>query len=939
MLEQVGGRVRIRALVPAAVLAAALLLYYHPVVLGRTFLIAGQTTGALPGGPYGMERNSPRQVVDPGASGWMEEPWTALARELLRSGQMPLWNPYFGLGAPLLGHLGAAAFFPLKAWVYLLPFELGWDFYVFSRLFLAAFFTYAFARSLGVSRTASLFAGIAYGLSGPLVLDYNQNWIGAHTFAPAQFACLEQYAQSRRRRWLVFAAFATASGALAGNPAPSMLATAAASIYYLAAVAARSFPRRETLGREALRAVGALALLGLLSGLLSAVQSIPFVEATLAGSLGHESGVGFHHWHWHERGLAVLLPEVFSRDVMVAGLGILPLFLAALAAVAPPAGKRWRAWCLAALVLVGFGKLFGLPWLQWLGAVPVFDRIFFFRQLPPLLAFFVAILAAMGLDRLGDRRTPRLAPLAAGALIVGWFLAAAPPHVAGGFPWDRVTVIALLTFLVLGLLIAGARYRPRFVPLLSALPIGVFAVWSYAVLAPKTLPPRLFPYADPPFVQWIKSQAGGAERVLSLDGYLHPSISSAFGLPNLSMLDAIFPARVTQLAERLEPGFASRSADMFRIPTRATREHVPPIWQMPVLNLLGIRYLITGAEPLSGSFFDPLLRAGERAVAEKACFAAGTAEFVIDGVRKKGLGLHPPCAVRYGLAVPGDALALEFSVALDPAVWSADKGDGIRFRLVLEDESGETPLVDEYLDPKSVPADRRWSFHHVPIRGLRGRDVVIRLETDPGPRGDNGWDWGGWADLGLTAESDDDPSVGRWRREYEAEAQVYRNSNALPRAFVVDRSRQVDSGEEALSQILRRDFNPRQTVIFDPEGPSPTARPSPPAVDASPLPDPVIVLYEPARVRLSTATPRDGYLVLSDVYYPGWRATIDGEDTPIFQGDYLLRVVELPAGDHEVEFTYDPLGFKLGAALSLGTLGCCLLVLVRRKRGDGVARG
>jgi uncharacterized membrane protein YfhO len=59
---------------------------------------------------------------------------------------------------------------------------------------------------------------------------------------------------------------------------------------------------------------------------------------------------------------------------------------------------------------------------------------------------------------------------------------------------------------------------------------------------------------------------------------------------------------------------------------------------------------------------------------------------------------------------------------------------------------------------------------------------------------------------------------------------------------------------------------------------------------------------------------------LTDAHYPGWRALADSLETPIYRADLLFRAVYLPAGQHRVEFVYDPLSFKLGAAISLTAL-------------------
>jgi uncharacterized membrane protein YfhO len=71
---------------------------------------------------------------------------------------------------------------------------------------------------------------------------------------------------------------------------------------------------------------------------------------------------------------------------------------------------------------------------------------------------------------------------------------------------------------------------------------------------------------------------------------------------------------------------------------------------------------------------------------------------------------------------------------------------------------------------------------------------------------------------------------------------------------------------------------------------------------------------------ISANLSEEGYLVLTDAHYPGWRALTDGLEMPIYRADLLFRAVYLPAGQHRVEFVYDPLSFKLGAAISLTAL-------------------
>lgn len=78
-----------------------------------------------------------------------------------------------------------------------------------------------------------------------------------------------------------------------------------------------------------------------------------------------------------------------------------------------------------------------------------------------------------------------------------------------------------------------------------------------------------------------------------------------------------------------------------------------------------------------------------------------------------------------------------------------------------------------------------------------------------------------------------------------------------------------------------------------------------------------IVGYEPERVEIATDSPRDGFLVFSDTYRPGWSASVDGRSTPILRAQTAFRAVRVPAGNHRVLFFYRPASLRVGAAVSL----------------------
>jgi len=77
-----------------------------------------------------------------------------------------------------------------------------------------------------------------------------------------------------------------------------------------------------------------------------------------------------------------------------------------------------------------------------------------------------------------------------------------------------------------------------------------------------------------------------------------------------------------------------------------------------------------------------------------------------------------------------------------------------------------------------------------------------------------------------------------------------------------------------------------------------------------------ILEYTPERVLIRASTRAPGYLVLSDTYYPGWTAEVDGQTATIQRADLMLRAVYLEPGEHRVEFRFQPASLRLGIWVS-----------------------
>ena len=147
---------------------------------------------------------------------------------------------------------------------------------------------------------------------------------------------------------------------------------------------------------------------------------------------------------------------------------------------------------------------------------------------------------------------------------------------------------------------------------------------------------------------------------------------------------------------------------------------------------------------------------------------------------------------------------------------------------------------------------------------------------------------------------------------------VYRNKGSLPRAFFLSNFKVISDGQEALGFLRSKDFNPMDVVVLNEEPASFENRPDSQHNNASVE----IKDYSPNKVILSINTPSRGILVLSDTFYPGWKAFVDWEETEIMKANVVMRAVVMPEGEHLVKFVYDPIPFNYGLRLGLCTLIC-----------------
>lgn len=149
-----------------------------------------------------------------------------------------------------------------------------------------------------------------------------------------------------------------------------------------------------------------------------------------------------------------------------------------------------------------------------------------------------------------------------------------------------------------------------------------------------------------------------------------------------------------------------------------------------------------------------------------------------------------------------------------------------------------------------------------------------------------------------------------WRaapKEGSAPGAIYLEVPGASRARVVGSAVCVSDSAEAWALLSRPDFDLSRTVVVEncrnASGGVGTARVEPSA--------------DPNSVTVTVSAPDGGWLVLSDSWFPGWNASVDGQSTQVFAADVIFRAVWLPPGARDVEFIYRPWTFAAGVWISL----------------------
>ena len=179
------------------------------------------------------------------------------------------------------------------------------------------------------------------------------------------------------------------------------------------------------------------------------------------------------------------------------------------------------------------------------------------------------------------------------------------------------------------------------------------------------------------------------------------------------------------------------------------------------------------------------------------------------------------------------------------------------------------------------------------------------------------------------------------RQDGDVTTFLYQLQDPRPFALLIHDVVVIIGDTQAWGRLNQPDFNARRTLLLDApiDAASDFGEPDP----SQPPQAARIVLAEPERIVVTTDSEHDSVLSLALVYYPGWQATLDGQPVALLRANTVTSAIVVPAGEHRIELTYQPISFVAGGALSLLTWAGAVIVLLigvlrsmlrRRRRND-----
>jgi len=833
-------------------------------------------------------------------------PFQLYAQKEMAKLQLPLWNPCFGCGFPTLGELQYCTFSPFRG-IFQAANPYLYNLGIAVKGMIAALSMFVLCRLFSFSTASSAFGAIAYGLC-PFILRELElpNEVQMFPLLAVAFIYL-----GNGKSFIKTALLGVCSAIALASMHPEFFFLASLNSL-LIMMAARQFSKSENpvlVGKN-------IILAGVIGVCLSAPLLIPFIEL-----VSNADSYKFHEFQIQKNFVPTLLAGLIT-PVSKGGSAFLGVVSMAAALFALAFGKGKNLGLAAVALILG----------TWCCLPEPLEKIQFFSLIPPRylhapLLMSLTLLAAQGVDLLveGLRNRQRngllcfasmsiilaAAPfllLNAHVVLPGFDGTLAPPEVAKSETIKGAISIALV------LAVVTAAYFLK-------LPKNAFALLPICLLAANLLslgdssrtalaPTFGFTYRETGAIDDLRKS--GERMTASSQFFFYPNISLAYGLRDFRAHGPLIPrwmAAINKLswartADGKSAKWANRGFSVSTLYDAASVSYIISRW--PINSL--------GDKPLSYKPF--------------SCLGGKFPSLIEPVVMKAG---------EYCLSKNGE-LFCKFDWRLQPKETAH-----LAAELDIVDEAGKVLARGSRSELGKVAEANSTQFLSILIPDFpkRSNNLYLILNLYSGlsesmlplqtilPTRANGVEL-----LKITPEETELTDLGQARIRFvkadNEQILLYKNTTALPQAYLTTQLDYADSLSAAIQKMGTPGFDAHQQTII--EAPSGLIEP---AVKSGRLEAASVERPDANTVSVKTNANNAAALILTDTYYNGWHAYIDGTEVPIYRANVNFRGIKVPAGPHQILFKYIPYNFYAGVGIALTALiACSFLAAFRMRKGN-----
>lgn len=870
----------------------------------------------------------------------------------LRQFRLPLWSPEMLAGFPLYAEGQIGALYPTHPILYgLLPIDIATNYDILFHLGWVAIGTFLFVRSLKLHTASAVLASMSFGWGGFFTPRYqHMSVLATASWLPWILWAWEKREQSTdpssRSRWFILLTLMSATQLLGGHPQFAFLTAILVSTYAFVRwkrEPASDFPlskgwRSIFLDYFNPRAVVPVVLFFGLGAIIASVQLIPTFE--LGSFSSRASGLlpkffnafSLRAIHFVLLFHPFLLGNPYPNvSVEVIGyIGLLPLFFA-LSAIFVWRDRRVVFFILIAALAVFLGlgdqNVFyrGLRYLPLFSYFRVASRFFYWYT------FAAAILGAITFDYFishakESARLTRPQKATITLFVIAVAMIAALVYYLPVEVWLAVWVwLPFALVFVTVWIILGAR-RGLFVrATLNILVLGVALVdlALFASVYSKTydiMTPTADFYRTPDSLSVIKDVSPEGNRALTslwiypvmstMRESLYPNISMIYGVPNAIGYTPLIFERTGLYLEKMSASMMNLlNARYYLIPQMLPT--TPQVEGDDLENDFMIKFMKEYVKI-------PLTTVSKIIVGSSLAQSAG----MVDGTPVARISL---------VTQDGTTRDLVLRAGQETAEWAYERSD-VR-RAV---KHSMPPVATTFAASSAFPVELHQGHtflaqYDVTDNGkpIAITGVYVTPLIHPGLIHIEQFDLltqnGKQISLAHMMGRDDQRLI--YRSQYVA---IYENPDSLPRAFLVHNTR-ILPDESAREQMLNNQFDARQVLILA-NGVELIAAGGSQREDEAVK----IIEYKPEHLTIDVQAKESGYLLLTDTWYPGWVAHVDGAEVPIERGDYIFRAVRVGVGAHRIEMDYRPLSLYVGAVIAFFGFAILGTIFFWSRRGKRV---